>query len=236
VSWSGPRLISFVGTDGAGKTTQAQLLARDLQRLNFKVRVVSVRGSGMAVLLLPLVILFGRHREVAGPARPFDTLVRELDMYLPEKIASGIVGKLVAVIIWIYALSAVTLRVKLPLMLSRNTIIITDRFLQDIVVDLAAFTGDRAFFERSLFGHAMYRCYRSTVIFLNCKDASKRKDDIPNSTYLARRAFLYCSLLNKAKAISVDTSGDISTTQRAIKEAIFHNRMPEVGTCRSVTR
>ena len=124
-------------------------------------------------------------------------------------------------LIWFYALLAVVLRVKLVQRLNRDLIIITDRFLHDILVDLAALTGNHDLFEHPIFRHPLHACGPNITVFLYNGWAFKRKADIPCSGYLFKRSSLYQDLLSTLKAIRVDTARDIGTTQQVIKKAIF---------------
>ena len=45
-------LISIYGLDGAGKTTQVNLLAKELRKLGFKTKIVWIKSSHTLAFLL----------------------------------------------------------------------------------------------------------------------------------------------------------------------------------------
>jgi thymidylate kinase len=151
-----PRVVAFFGPDGAGKSTQAELLVTDLRGRGFKVKRAWVRSvHTFAYLLWVLMYRLNLCHDESG--MPTKMRVGFAVSYLSEDsygavspitmnppILRGRVSRFVWSIIEILSvIPVVVLQVYLPLMLGR--VVVAERFVVDSVASIAYFLDDESF-------------------------------------------------------------------------------------------
>jgi thymidylate kinase len=134
-------VIAFFGPDGAGKTTQADLLVDYLRTKNFKTRKAWIRAvHGYAFAISKVLIRMGYvKKDPVGPG----SIPMRLDL---EKSPP-----LQAVWPWVELLSLLPLvisRVKLPSLLGRT--VVCERYTIDSIPSISYTVGDASFDRRFL--------------------------------------------------------------------------------------
>lgn len=131
-----PRLIAFIGPDGAGKSTQAELLVNYFQSNKTKVRKVWIRSPHtLAYLLSRLFMKIGIYRTVSNP------FGRQLKV--PAVHTNWWFRLFWSMIELVSVLPLILFRVYIPLFLGYT--LIADRYLVDTVVTIAYFLNDLGF-------------------------------------------------------------------------------------------
>ena len=153
-----PRVIAFFGPDGAGKSTQAELLVNFLSSRGFRVRRAWVRSTHTFAYLLWILFyklnLCDDRSGVLGKMRTgFAVSYLKESSYgavspitMSPPILRGVVSR------WIWAtievvsiVPVVVLQVYLPLLLGR--VVVAERFVVDSIASIAYFLGEEGFAE-----------------------------------------------------------------------------------------
>ena len=190
--WS---VIAICGIDGSGKTTQIKLLEEYLKQRGFKVKRIWFRWTAfLSYPLLALCRLLG-YTKWKTVSRS-NVKYAERRFYMNKALAS----------LWpyIFALDAFIysiLKIKARRIL--GYIILCDRFIPDIVVDLMCETKDCRLlkhFAGRMFLSLIPKGSKLIIIDVAESTAYDRKRDIPDINYLKERRKLYLAL---AKALNV---------------------------------
>jgi len=133
-----PRLISFFGPDGAGKSTQAELLSKHFQSHKIKAKQVWIRSPHtLAYLVSRFFLKIGFYRVVSNH------FGRQLK--IPAVYKNQLLKLFWSVIELFSALPLILFRVYLPLFLGYT--IVAERYVVDTVVNIAYYINDVGFLQ-----------------------------------------------------------------------------------------
>jgi|YelNatPaOPRAMG01_1025707.scaffolds.fasta_scaffold02470_9 thymidylate kinase len=223
-----PRVIAFFGPDGAGKSTQAELLVNFLTARGLRVKRAWVRSTHtFAYLLWMLFYKLNLCDDRSG-------MLKRMRMgfavsYLNEKdygavspitmsppILKGSLSRWIwATIEVISIVPVVVLQVYLPLLLGR--VVVAERFIVDSIASIAYFLGDEGF-AKSWHARFLLRLIPKGTIFVFV-DAdygtilSRRKEVAGPLEYTEFHRRLFRKLTKVVGAVYIDTS------RLSIKEA-----------------
>jgi thymidylate kinase len=171
-----PRLIAFFGPDGAGKSTQADLLISYLNGNGFKVKKAWVRSTHTVAFLLWIV--FKKLNLVRGQSKAAKQMtIRPAVSYLNQRsygavspittsppVLKGSLSKFIwSTIEVIGILPVVLLQVYLPLMLGYE--VVAERYVADSVASIAYFLNDENFAD-SLNGKLLLKLIPKRTMFV----------------------------------------------------------------------
>lgn len=182
-------LIAISGLDGSGKTTQIELLSKYLANRNVKFKHLWFRW--VAFLSYPLLAL----SRLLGYTK-WKTVNRSNVRYAERNFYRN--RALVRLWPWLFTLDALIysfLQIKARRIL--GYIILCDRFIPDIIVDMMCETRDHHLLKR-LIGRLLLSLIpkNSKLIVIDVAEniAYNRKHDIPSINYLKERRKLYLTL------------------------------------------
>jgi thymidylate kinase len=153
-----PHVVAFFGPDGAGKSTQAELLIEYLQQNGLRVKKAWIRSVHTFAFLLwnifrKLNLLSGQSDIARGmQMRPAVSYVNETSYGAVSAITTSppiLVGS-VSRLIWssievISVIPVILLQVYLPL--SRGYVVVAERYVLDSVASIAYFLADANFID-----------------------------------------------------------------------------------------
>ena len=136
-----PTLIILYGPDGVGKSTQIDILAKQLTADGHTVKKVWLRGPHtMAFLLSRILIKAGRTRHLSNPFGRVKTL--------PDIGTNPLIKQLWALTEFVSVLPLLVIRVILPLKLGYH--VLADRYVLDVVVSTAFYINDPNFIRHKI--------------------------------------------------------------------------------------
>ncbi len=125
---------------------------------------------------------------------------------------------------WFFVTDAVLhvfFRIIVPL--KKGTIILCDRYIPDLIVDLICDTGDNDFLRKMpsrLLLSSIPRNSKLILIDVDEQTALSRKNDIPNITYLTKRRRLYLMLANILGMPILDGKKTITEVQKDLMQLL----------------
>lgn len=214
-------LIVFTGIDGSGKTTQADLLVKCLQKDGIDVSYVWSRWEPL--LLRPVINRWKnkRTKNIDKPNHDFNEFKNRKKKLLHNPIFRKL---------WLISFFidyGIQIFIKIRIRLLKKELIISDRIFYDSVIDQAINLGDRkAWMLDSLDSFWMKMIFPepSMVIYVDCPAdiAFLRKDDAPNVEYLMERRDLYLKLADKYGWIKVDGTLPVDEIAIQIKDNVYN--------------
>ena len=185
------KLINIIGIDGAGKTTLAKALAKDLQKQD---ATVSYRYCQyFAKLLYPM-----KRLARLSVMRKTDEF-KDYDYYNKTKKESSsrfpLLANMYAGIWLIDYIIQVFFKVTLPILLGQKLII--DRYIFDIAVNLSLTTNNEINYAKRLIRFFLkFAPQPDFIVFIDLPEviAFNRKDDIQDIEYLRERRERYLAL------------------------------------------
>jgi len=196
--------------DGSGKTTHSRLMSAHLEESGEKCRYI---WFGNAYFL----------------SYPFMIICRMLGLTKTYHLANGLAvsehqyyknRSISSMWPWIQFLDTIilaNLRIRLPLW--RKFVVVCDRFIPDIIVELMSDVDDDRLYKR-LVGRLMLRIMPrySLVISLRVteKTAWQRKNDVPGLEYLIRRKNKYHLISHGLGIPTVNAEGSIVSVQQRL--------------------
>ncbi len=238
-----PRVIAFFGPDGAGKSTQAELLIDHLKSRRFKVKRAWVRSTHtFAFLLWRLFYKLNLCYDKSGSSVRMGT--RFAVSYINES-AYGVVSPItmsppvlkgsVSRFVWsiievISVVPVVFLQVYVPLLLGR--VVVAERFVVDSVASIAYFLDDEDFVESWQARFLLGLVPRGTVfVFIDASYETilaRREDSAGPREYTEFHRRLYCRLACKMGAFRVDTSRDsVEEAKENILSSVLTRTRPQ---------
>jgi thymidylate kinase len=220
-----PLLVTLSGMDGSGKTAVAEMLAAALQECEISARVVWSRGGSSALTdrVIALVKpLLPRERGSAPLDMTSDTRAAKVarkSHWLRRPLLRWGWRWLVVLDL----LARYTAQVAWPLW--RGRVVISDRYVVDALVELAALTGDKGEW-RSLAARAlMALCPRprwALYLDVSPQAALQRKPE-ETLSYLKQQAPLYGQAARLGRLQRVDAAGDLATVADPLVEAVLRD-------------
>lgn len=211
-------LIALCGIDGAGKSTQAELLQKRLQAAGQSTEVLWCRWDPVlarpAVRLLDRLARRGRSTVTASNARVgTGDSRRKLKRRL---LASSLVrGLWTSLMVLDYGLQVAP---KVRRAQVRAEVVIVDRYRHDVLIDLSA--GDQLARTPAILAWALPDPDMIIVLDVDEEVALARKPDSPDLTYLRERRRLYRQLAAGPTSVLVDASESTGPVSEAVFEAI----------------
>lgn len=216
-----PRVIAFFGPDGAGKSTQAELMVEYLESGGFKVKKAWVRSvHTFAYLLWNLFMKLNLRRERGGI--PVRMRTRFAVSYINEK-PYGVVSPITMTPpalngatshrIWstievISILPVILLQVYIPLML--GYVVVAERYVVDSIASIAYFMDDENFAKGRLAKFLLKFIPKGTFfVFIDADYQtifSRRGEMAGTSDYTEFHRQIYMELAHVVGAVRFDTS------------------------------
>ena len=218
-----PRVIAFFGPDGAGKSTQAELLVNFLKARGIKVKRAWVRSvHTFAYLIWRLLYRLNLCRDKSGI--PLKGHFRFAVPYLNESpygavspitmsppILRGTISRFIWSFIEILSIiPVVVLQVYVPLLLGR--MVVAERFVVDSIASIAYFLNDESFAESWRAKFLLRLVPRGTIfvfIDVDYETIFTRRGELSGPReYTDFHRAVYCRLAREVMASRVDTSKD----------------------------
>lgn len=189
-----PALIYICGIDGAGKTTQINMIKKHLDLAGLKHKYVWLRwASFISYPFLAICRILGYTRWKVNPRNR----AKYVEHYFYKNKAISSIWKILFTLDLAFKSF---FKVKIPL--KRGCVILSDRYVIDAIVDLMIETRDFMIYK-NLIGKLLFSLIPNQsikmLIDLDEQNAFFRKNDIPNIKYLEKRRNLYLHLANYLK-------------------------------------
>jgi thymidylate kinase len=208
-----PRFVYITGCDGTGKTTQARLLLEQLQQQGVKVRHVWLR---FPFLFSAPLLAFARWRgyswsEVHGQVRH-----GYWDFH-----RSRLMRSVFPWVLWVDAAIATLWKVYLPLRFGYT--IVCERFVLDMLVDLAVAYEDTSFFLRppgKWYVNLLPGRVRVIILDLDAETIRLRRPDLVSDHQLDRRLQAFMQLCQVSQLPVLSSRTDIQVLNQSIRKRL----------------
>ncbi len=212
-----PSFICFAGPDGVGKTTQAKLLQKKLEKAGVKQKYVWLRYSHK-ISLLPLA--FARIFKLSR--------VKELKkgkIVCHEFYKSRPMSTLYEFTLLVDMFFSVLMKVRIPILLGK--VIICDRFVPDTLVDLMVSTKNFDLFDNIIWVFFVTLIPEGKIIMLKARaeDLRHRRDDLKADEDLELKIRAYDIIASKLNITAINSDKPISSIHNEIMEIL----LPQVG-------
>jgi thymidylate kinase len=211
-------LFCFTGIDGSGKTTQAKLLVDYLADSGLKSVYVWSRGE---VLAIRRFLLFMGRRAVGTSEREITNDQRSYQNYQSRKsklMKYWPVRFLWSVLTQIEHLVQINRDIRPKI--RQGYIVVCDRYLWDSTIDMAILNNkDQDSLLNNVNRFMWWLVPKPTITFfidISPEEAVKRKNDIPSSEYVKRRAEFYRHLSTHVPFQLIDGCQDVTVIQKRI--------------------
>jgi len=214
-------MIAFFGPDGAGKSTQAQLVINYLKSRGFKVKKAWVRSTHTIAFLFWL--LFRKFNLLRGesniakrmPIKPSVSYIYEKSYGAVSPISTSppMLNGTISRFLWssievIGLLPVVLLQVYLPLLL--GYIVVAERYIVDSIASIAYFLNDESF-TQSFHGKLLLKLIPKGAVFIfldaDYETIVERRGSLAGpAEYTDFHRRIYRELAPVVKALYVDTS------------------------------
>jgi len=206
------KAVAICGIDGSGKTTQLRLLDEYLKERRLKVKNVWSRWP--AFFSYPFLALC----RVLGYTK-WRTINRSNVRYAERRFYMN--KALIKLWPWLFTIDTLIysiFQIKIPTIF--GYIILCDRFIPDIIVDLICETKDYQLPTR-LTGRLLLSLIpkNSKLLLLDVKEntAYNRKKDIPSIKYLKERRKLYLTIAKTLRIPIIDGEKPTTSVHRTIR-------------------
>jgi thymidylate kinase len=213
-------LIVLTGIDGSGKTTQANLLIKNLEKDGIKAVYVWSRWEPL--FLRPLIKIWKKKSRgsIDKQNNSFLNHREEKQKILNNPIFRGL---------WIWAFFidyGLQIFYKVRIKLLRKKLIISDRIYFDSIIDQAVNLADRKDLLLDSINSLWMRIFfprPCLVIYIDCPEeiALSRKKDTYGIDYLVDRRKLYLRLMEKYGWLKIDGTLPIEEIASEIKNKVY---------------
>jgi hypothetical protein len=208
-----PRFIYITGCDGTGKTTQARLLIEQLQQQDVKVRHVWLR---FPFLFSAPLLAFARWRgyswsEVQGQDRHGYWDFRR----------SWLMRNVFPWVLWLDAAIAAVWKIYIPLWLGYT--IVCERFVLDMLVDLAVACEDISFFSRppgKWYVNLLPGRAQVIILDLDAETIRLRRPDLLSDHQLDRRLQTFMQMRQVGQLPVLSSRTDIQVLNQSIRKQL----------------
>jgi thymidylate kinase len=208
-----PRFIYITGCDGTGKTTQSRLLIEQLQRQGIKVRHVWLR---FPFLFSAPLLAFARWRgyswsEVHGQVRHGYWDFRR----------SWLMRTVFPWILWLDAAIAAIWKIHIPLWFGDT--IVCERFVLDMLVDLAVAYEEPLFFSRlpgKWYMNLLPGRTHVVILDLDAETIRLRRLDLMSDHQLDRRLQTFMQLCQVGQLPVLSSRTDIQVLNQSIRKLL----------------
>lgn len=211
------KFICIIGIDASGKTTLAKGLVNKLNQKG--IRAKHVWGGYECYVLRPLVYI-GEKLFLHG-SDPFEDYSHYHNT-IQKTAENSIISNLYRNLTLIEYLFQIFFKIQIPLLLGKA--IVSDRYVYDIIINLAVNLG---YSDEELKRHLkrfMRICPKpNLVIFINTPPevAFKRKNDIPSLKYLELREKFYLSIADEYNVMVLDGNKNLNELEEIITNKVI---------------
>ncbi len=212
-----PLLITLSGVDGSGKTAHAETLTQALRECELSAHIVWSRGGSSALtdLVISLVKPFIKpHADLDVVSSTRQAKVSRKSAWLSRPLLRAGWTHLVALDLLL------TYWLKIAWPLFRGRIVVSDRYLYDALVELAALTGQPEITKHWTARLLRALCPRPTLAYLLDVAPRRALERKPDETldFLEKQADIYQHIAVAWGMQVVDSNGDFG----AVTDAITH--------------
>jgi len=208
-----PCVIVITGVDGAGKSTIARLLKRELLLRGYNVRIVWVKS--LHTLAYLTYLLFSKVKGKEYVKNPCNKVVEHYVTTWMKKL-----GKVWLLIEFVSILPWILLKVEAP---SKFRTIICDRYIPDFLATASLRIGEPLTPWKSLIGkflRALQQKCEVTLLDINYRTVLKRRPDIEYTEEELKKLIVIYRVLareQRAKVVNTATNGVKETLRQVVE-------------------
>jgi thymidylate kinase len=213
-----PRFVCIIGIDGAGKSTLAHYMVKELEDGGLRAKYVYGRFQPVLSKLAFVSAKWFLLRS-EGPWADYDTLPNRKKHMLKTPILLFLLNLALSIDYFLQ----LTFKIRLPLLLGEN--VICDRYIHDTLVTDFALDMD---YSADKIAQQIKQWMRvvpnpDTIILLDVPEdiAFKRKDDVPSIDYLSRRRTIYLEVAKRCEATILDGSKSLSDLHSEMRTQVY---------------
>ena len=193
-------LICIIGTDGAGKTTQARNLQEYLESREKRVRYTwgkfgSKYTKAIIEFIKKILSLSGKDME------NHESRSETKNSFLDNRVVR------VTYLVYVLAVYYLQLLRRVVIPLYTNDVVVCDRYVHDTIIDLMVdyeYSGKRGRQLLAILFVALPRPDRIVYIDISPDVSLERKDDIPSEQYIVDKKEAYTKLLTDIDIQAID--------------------------------
>lgn len=175
-------IICLTGLDGAGKTSHLKAIKRRFEKEGIRCKIVHLHGAVFRLFSLPLLTLSKSLGYQSEARHPLAHSNKALSFVWP----------------WLFLVDFITffLGMTFPYFFLKDTVLLFDRYVYDVIVDLMVSTGDTHFQEKTIFKLLLHGFRKPDFVALLDVDARiayerKMREESHTLGYLQKRCLLY---------------------------------------------
>lgn len=222
-----PKIISFMGLDGSGKSTSIEYACEQLKKRGMKVEIVR---AAYVIKFMTLPIKWGKKLLLKKQSTPFSgdyrAYLENMRSHAKKGGAYGIFSFMTTLEFKLQIFFHITVKRWL------GTTLLVDRYIYDNIVTYAANLGlGEDYMRQTMEGKWRNAPRPDRIIYIKTPVAVcwSRKDDIPDPLYLEIREPLYDKVAAMYHAQVIDGGQDKETMLRQVMEAVEATLGEEYG-------